>query len=53
MVYAVTKIKPAVTSSKDHHDYKWHCNFNLTLLYLTIYLEKISLLVVAYHFMIE
>ena len=29
IVYTMTKIKPAVASSKDHHDYKWHCNFHL------------------------
>ena len=26
------KNKPVVASSKDHHDLKWHCNVNLTLL---------------------
>ena len=29
MAYAMTKIKPAVASSKNHHDYKSHCNFKL------------------------
>ena len=49
----MTKIKPVIASSKGHHDFKWHGNINLTLFYLTIYLEKIWLMLGAYRFMIE
>ena len=43
IVYTMTKIKPAVASSKDHHDYKWHCNFHLdAVVFDNLFGENIS-----------